>query len=144
MTSFDNVPTAASGLNRIRAYFSFWSATCDPAAVTSRTALQPTTVWRVGDVRHAASGRLHEDNGWRLDGTCSATDAIEPHVLALLDELEKAAVNWRDVSADGARQISIVVYANEYVPALYLSAEALLRIARLGASLDIDLYDLKE
>ena len=135
---------AASPQNRISAYFLFWSKSCEPAEVTARTALQPTRVWRIGDVRQAATGRRHEDNGWRLEGTCSSTDAIEPHVVALLNALEGTAIEWRDVCPDGQRQISIVIYTHEYIPALYLSAEVLLRVARVGASLNVDLYDLKE
>jgi hypothetical protein len=144
MTSFDSAPPTVSESNRIHAYFSIWCANCDPAAVTARTTLQPTKTWRTGDVRYLATGRLHEDSGWRLDGTCPSTDAIEPHVVGLLDELERSAVGWDDVCAEGIRLISVVVYANEYIPALYLSAEVLKRIARLGASLDVDLYDLRE
>ena len=139
MTSPDKPPQ-----NQIRAYFVFWSKSCDPAEVTSRTGLQPTRTWRIGDVRQAATGRRHEDNGWRLHGTCSSRDAIEPHVVALLNAVERTAVDWQEVCADGQRQISIVIYAHEYIPELHLSAEVLLRIARIGASLDVDLYDLRE
>ncbi len=78
-------------------------------------------------------------HGWELGSGLSTSAGLEEHIKALLNRLEGRAEPVGLLSATADVELSCVVYADS-APALNFEKSVIDRLARLGASLDIDLY----
>lgn len=136
MTSPSSEPPPSS----IRSYAVIWGQRCDPDAITRRIGVTPTKRWRVGDMRHEATGRRHTDAGWRMDASPETDATLEAHVEALLEKLWPARDQLRELRTVCEVQFTIVIHCRDAAPAMYLSAATIERLAAIGAALDIDLY----
>lgn len=123
----------------MRAYLMIWGATCDPDEITQRVGTLPSTTWRVGDVRHGKTGRLHEDAGWRIDAaTVEAT--ADGYVDLLLNQVWNAAAYLKTLGSSCELQINMVVHCRDTAPPISISSSNIARLAAIGAGVDIDIY----
>jgi hypothetical protein len=114
----------------------------DISGLADAIGLQPAQRWRAGDLIDG-SVRRYERNGWRLSSPGTAPD-VESGVDQLFNVL---SVRWSEIckiDGDLRRELSIVVYANEYVPSIALRVDQVQRVSELGASIDVDLYCLMQ
>jgi FMN phosphatase YigB (HAD superfamily) len=108
---------------------------------------------RIGDER--ARTALNEDwwqknkkfwdtTWWILEERCesnlaSAYDDLPIELHRLVARLDDAAETFAELAKEGSAEISVVISSNGY-PGMQLSGPLLAKIARLGVSVDFDLY----
>lgn len=124
----------------IRAYLVIWGDRCDPEQITRKTGLNPTETWRVGDVRHARTGRVHADAGWRIDAEGELGVDVGTYIEHLLDRVWPVREDFQALAATCNVQFSVVLHCRDETPAVHLAGDTVRRMAALGAALDIDLY----
>jgi hypothetical protein len=112
----------------------------DPDEVSKLLGIAPDFIWRKGDLI-LETARSYSENGWRLVSSLPVSSSVEEHVLNVLDRIEPAAELLSHLKPLEV-EVSCVVYYYDYTPVLGLSHETIRRLARLGASLDYDLYDM--
>ncbi len=112
----------------------------DPDEVSRLLGISPDFVCRKGEAI-LETLRSYPENGWRLVSSLSASSSVEEHVLNVLDRIEPVAHLLPRLERLEV-EVSCVVYYYDYTPVLGLSREVIRRLARLGASLDYDLYDM--
>ncbi|HKP75840.1 MAG TPA: DUF4279 domain-containing protein [Longimicrobiaceae bacterium] len=123
---------------RIRCWFEIRSARADPADITRELGLAPTRVWRAGESL-TRGGVAQEMSGWRFEHPIPPSIDLDEMACALLDllpsELPEAAItgNW-------VTQLTYVIEVQDRTPAMFFEDTTLSRLARLRASIDIDLY----
>jgi hypothetical protein len=91
-------------------------------------------------VRHARSGKVHDDSGWQIEAEGISAHDVSPFVEALMDLTWAHRDYFRSLRSLCSIQLSIVIRCKGEPPTFYLSADVLARLAELGAAVDIDLY----
>ena len=130
--------------NIVKARFIVCGFDCEHDEITARVGLEPTKIWLAGQPRAQGVTITHKENGWAIDLLDEEATETEPIVLSLLSVLDPAKEAIRDLSAAYHVEVSCVVRAEDFVPALSFQPETVNQIAELGAALDIDLYCLTE
>jgi hypothetical protein len=113
----------------------------DPDTITVATGLMPFRQWRTGD--DDKHGRKRRHSFWAFEVGPDETFDHAAQVESLLDQIEPYADIIREAVAglDVAAQIGLwwgEVCEGESTPSLHFPADLLERIARLPATLDID------
>ena len=127
--------------NEIKVRFILTGFECAPAEITERLGLDPSRTWMVGDPM-LGGARVYKKNGWRLELIDDDASGVEALVEQLLQQLEPSGDAIAELALENYAEISCIVFATEYVPALHFSHKTLQRITQLGAEIDIDLYCL--
>lgn len=125
----------------------------DPDEFSELIDVAPTKVWRRGEPRR--SGRVREATLWWWETGDQVERDSERLVVQVLEKFEpvagqlgQAKIRWGITLAVGlvvtmyveAHEVDGAIEVAAATPALFFSAETLSRLARLGASLDADLY----
>lgn len=109
-----------------------------PEQITEALGVPCDSCWRVGDKRvHTIIKET--TNGWVLDSKLPSTAILEAHIDALLGVINARVDSVRYLATTSEVVLSCVIYADT-APALYFDNVAIEKLARLGASLDIDLF----
>ena len=109
-----------------------------PDQITATVGLSYDHCWYIGDKR-AHTIIKEEKNGWVLGSGLPKTAALEEHIEALFSMLDTRTDAVKSLTTKSEVVVSCVVYADT-PPALYFDETVINRLARLGASLDVDLY----
>lgn len=125
--------------NEIKVRYSLSGFKCDPEEITRLVGLRPSKTWRMGDLIEGTI-RRDAENGWRIDSGLPNSSSLEEHLDRLLTLLEDKKENIAALAESCYSEVSCIVYAIDYVPALTFEKEHLRRIVALGACIDIDLY----
>lgn len=136
MTYIGNERIAAD--NEVFAHLVLTGFIGDPTEITGRTLCEPTKTWRTGDAV-GASSRRHHANGWQFTAPGGSND-VETSVDRLIQALGGSSAALVEISSEIEIELSIVVYARAYVPAIHLRADQIDWVSRLHASIDVDLY----
>jgi len=125
--------------NQVTASLTLTSKERPPEEILVATGLQPTRVWRVGEM---IEGTIlsYSWNGWLLESGLGSDADLESHALALTRAIEPAIPALKELSRSWDIELSCTVYANSYVPPLHFSGEVVQALAAIGAQIDIDLY----
>ncbi len=124
-------------MDRKYAYISV-NGTGDTALVTAHFGLQPTTRWNVDDLR--ANGTKYGFSHWTYESPTFEAVVLDEAILALVNFVEENALNLASLPADFEACLQCVGYHERESPGFHLDRGLLQRIARLGVSLDFDLY----
>ncbi|MGK2886969.1 MAG: DUF4279 domain-containing protein [Rhodococcus sp. (in: high G+C Gram-positive bacteria)] len=125
--------------NELRVSFLICGFSIDPDQLSEKLELTPSRTWRKGDLSNARTGRTYSENSWVLEPKNMDAASMDEQAAELLEQLLPLKDAIRSV--DGAEsQLTVVVYAREFVPEIHLSASVLAGLASLGCSLDVDLY----
>jgi hypothetical protein len=113
----------------------------DPESFTREVGIDPDGSWTRGDIRKTGL-TTHSNGAWLIETPMTECAKVEPLVAGLLDRLHGIEDRFDEtVRAHEAEAcLTIVIYAGVGFPACTFSAAILGRIARLGLSLDFDLY----
>lgn len=115
----------------------------DPAAVSKVLGLQPTKQWRAGEALPMPAPGVHKDSAWLFKGKAVAGFELTKHVEALLKQIEPYMERFAHLPPDITIYISCGVCDYEFRRSnLSLSRSAIEGLAKLGAEIDIDYYDL--
>jgi len=111
-------------------------------AITAVLGVPPTTTWRTGERRVPEATILHKQNGWMIRSPADPlTAAPEEAVLQLLARIPDPTA-FRRLPPSVEVQLTVTVYGLGDRPFVFLSADTVAKLASMGASLDIDTYDL--
>ncbi len=113
-----------------------------PEEITHAIGLPCEQSWVTGQ-RRGPTIILHEDNGWIIGSGLARTSALEDQVDGLLRRLAPVSSKVKELSARNIVEVSIVIYAGNE-PALSFGNQTLRALAGMGASLDIDLYIMRD
>jgi len=117
----------------------------DPDAVSEALGLRPTEVWRLGDRFPAPAPGKHKDSGWLLKGKPVAGFNLSKHVEALVKQLEPYTERFSRLPKEASLYVKCDVCDYEFRKSnLSLSRAAVAAVAKLGAEVDIDYYDLSD
>lgn len=113
----------------------------DPEAITQLTPLKPAKAWRAGDhIGRTSRQQPHNGYSFETPASSNAEDAVD----ALFSMLE---AHWQTICSavePYSVELSLIVRAVDYMPALHLRRDQVQRLTQFGAELDIDVYCLME
>jgi len=127
-------------LEEVRVQLNFAGFARDPDEVTTLVGIVPSKTWRIGDLIDK-SKRTYHSNGWRVSAERPVTE-VEVGVDALFAYVAPRWEALRQLSNECRVELSIVIYAEEQVPAVHLRRDQIDRLAELGGSIDVDVYCL--
>src|SRR5437588_12869514 len=107
--------------NRLRVYYSLTGADLLPEDVTRATGISPSQIWHRGEIRHAATGKLHEESGWSIESRLDESESMADHLIDLLALLSTASNTLTSYAEKFRAHVSVVIYAHEWVPEMFLS-----------------------
>lgn len=116
------------------------SVTHTPDQITSITGLRCGRSWLLGDKRGTTT-IVEKCNGWILNSSLAKDASLVEHIEDVLAQAAPAAAEIRSLSEHSEVELSCVIYSFS-PPALNFERAIIERICSLGASLDIDLYQL--
>ena len=123
---------------------------CDPSEITALIQLAPTETRKAGDLiqgRFERTGQRHywPKSAWKLRSSLSEdTTFQDSHITNILDAIEPQAAVLRELQTTCETGINCVGYYWNSNPGFHLSANLIGRCARLGLSIDFDLYNYPE
>ena len=118
------------------------SSTHTPEALTRHIGVECERSWRVGDKR-GKTHILEPMNGWLLSSGLIETASLDEHIQKLLERIIPLADRIATLPGETTVEISCAIYA-ESPPALSFSSSIVEQMAKLRASLDVDLYIMEE
>ncbi|MBV9493093.1 MAG: DUF4279 domain-containing protein [Acidobacteria bacterium] len=134
--------TSRNTHNRIIAYYTITGAELVPGEVTRRTRLTPSRVWNRGEIRHAATGKIHENSGWGITSRLGEAESVTSHLVDLLTQLDAASEVLAELAVNFKAYLTIVIYAHEFVPEMTFDRDVLAKLAALRVEANIDFYCL--
>lgn len=140
-------------LAQIRLSLNLQSSTVTPEDISAHLGVPFDKCHRIGDARarwpqNEASWQKNKkfwDTNWwileeRYDSTyASAFDDLPLALGRLIARVDHPAQTFADLASEGSAVLSVVIDSNGY-PDMNLPAGLLTKIARLGVSIDFDLY----
>jgi hypothetical protein len=115
---------------------------CLPDTISSILGIAPTKSWLKGDRVHLNATNTHAENGWSIASPSDATVvSAEEGVRALLQLFPDPTV-FSKLPKECSVQLTCTIFGYTYRPFVYIPADLVMRIAAIGASIDIDTYDL--
>src|SRR5438552_1532607 len=125
--------------NEIVAELNVTAREWEPSDFTARVNVQTTRTWRVGD-QIGKSTRRYQRNGWSV--ASPKMTEVEDAISALLSKVDPHWNEIKEASRGCDVELSLVIYARAFAPAITIRADQLERFAELHASVDVDFYDL--
>ena len=124
---------------RVEACFTVTGEGLEFSVIEEATCLEPTDVWRVGEAV-GFTQLCRKCDGWRY--AVSHEDNVDASAVmaSVVDRLSPACESIRLLGERGWHsEVSCVVYTSGQMPVLNFKPCTISSIARLGASLDIDI-----
>jgi Domain of unknown function (DUF4279) len=113
-----------------------------PDAVTAILGVTPTKTWLAGDPVLQQAVHKQKENGWMLRSpTDPASGDADASVLELI-RLFPDTDAFNKLPGAAQVQVTCTLYGYSQRPSMYLSTSAMKALARIGADLDVDVYDL--
>jgi len=120
-----------------------FSTSLTPTEIDTILGIKCDESWLKGDFRKGTKLR-ESKNGWIMNSRLSEYEPVEDHVRALLDRISPYIRNFKSVLDSAHVELSVAVYMySDRTPVLNFDKATLSNLCELGASLDIDLYNLK-
>jgi phosphopantetheine adenylyltransferase len=129
-------------MERRDVYVYFWIASAElaPTEVSKILGLQPSRTRTLG-VQLVANHRS-QNHQWTLNGPMPRGEGfLQDHIEALVAVLEQKAGELQVVRERAELGVNCVGYYCGAHPGLHLSASLVQRLAKLGLSIDFDLYN---
>lgn len=116
----------------------------DPSVVTNLICLAPTKSWLVGDPIFNHPTATRSNTKWEFESPLPLESDVEDHIEALLSVLEENVEGVSKAVEHFSAEIrcTIYYYENSCNQGFNLSENVIARIAKLGLSIDFDLYFL--
>lgn len=111
------------------------------AKIVSLSGINPTRVWALGDRVHPKAQNVEKENGCLIEVvTNTLPRAIEDLQLLIAGQNQ----NLKELPKEIDRELSCVVYIEDGAPDLHLSKDFVRFAADIGASIDFDLYEMRD
>lgn len=108
------------------------------AEIVTLSGMYPTRAWERGDRVHPKATNLEKENGCLVEVVATALPRAIEDLQVLL-----AGQNLKNLPKEIDREISCVLYIEDGVPDLNLSTDFVRFAADIGASIDFDLYEMR-
>jgi Domain of unknown function (DUF4279) len=127
--------------SRIRVAFRISGFSCSPDELTAHLGIEPSKAWSRGD-KVGATALVRPENGWEIIASAPEGADLAGHIADVLSKLypikSRMSCKW-----GGRRMVSCVIYSYDGDrPPIFLDLRLLEEIVELGASIDIDIYNL--
>ena len=126
-------------------YAYFWVAdfNCEPTEITDTIGLEPTRVVLKGEP--LKNGKTRRRSFWEFHSSLPRSEAFQDaHLTNLMAELLPRVGSITEVGSRYAIGIDCVGYYTNVNPSFHMSAELIQQCAKLGVSIDFDLYNCSE
>ncbi|MBV9042736.1 MAG: DUF4279 domain-containing protein [Acidimicrobiia bacterium] len=129
----------------VRAAFLLLGEGVVPDTISQRLSLVPTKTWRRGAPRIRGSRLRHATDGWAIETQPERALDMGAHVRRLLETVHPLAGPIRDLCGELRLTAEIECIARvaghgaPEPPILFFDEDAVVRIADLGASVDVDI-----
>lgn len=110
------------------------------AKIVSISGINPTRAWTRGDRVHPKAKNLEKENGCLIE---VVADALPTAIEDLQRLLAGQSVNLKGLPDEIDREVSCIVYIEDGAPDLHLTADFVQFAAGIGASIDFDLYEMR-
>ena len=118
---------------------------CDPEKITQIIEINSDKIWRKGECVHSKAKNIHKQNGWMIMSACDYKNtSVDEQVGCLLHMLAPHMPNFKNLPSNSKIEQSCIVYTHGERPVLNFSSAHVKTLGEIGASIDIDLYDLGE
>ena len=124
--------------NEQYAYFSV-ADDFDPAEVTARVGVSPTTCWRRGDIC-PQTRRERKFSRWSLDSRLPRSYALEDHIRDVLAQLEGNPPAFAAVSREFGGVMQLVAYFRRDYPGLHFERDLTEGLNQFSLAVDLDFY----
>jgi hypothetical protein len=117
---------------------------CPAEEISRILGIAPSKTWVKGERVLPEASNVHRENGWVLKSP------VDPKATTVEDSIEVLLTTLPDLGAferlpvGTEIQMTCTIYAYRDRPSVYLPPQIVSRLARIGASLDVDIYDLSE
>lgn len=123
------------------AHYRLLGLNLDPEEVTRVAGVEPSEVWRIGDLVVPRGQLRHKFNGWLLRSQLSSSAELHEHVEYLL---QKLAPGKEQVARFGqehqARVTCILQIQGDERPLIYFEPKVLGEVAEIRAGIVVDYY----
>lgn len=125
-----------------RVYFSASSSVIDLEELIRGLEQQPTETWQKGTpIPNRRVARSYEDSGFTYEIGDSKSGTADQKIAKLIDMLDSLSLDQVLNSKEIHREIQVVYYGyKEQMNGIHLEPETLMKLAKLNAHIDIDLY----
>ena len=118
---------------------------CSPEHITNLIGVNPTKVWKRGEIVHPKAKNIHKESGWLLSSQCDAVNSsIDEQISTLSNVITPILGNFHKLPEGLEIELSCIINAYEYMPPICFSTDSVAFASKLGASIDVDIYDLIE
>lgn len=123
-------------------YFSVSSSVIDLQGLIQDLDRQPTETWQKATrIPNRKAERFYEDSGFTYEISGSKSGTVDRKIAQLIDMLDGLSLDRVLHSQDIHREIQIVYYGyQEQMNGIHLEPDTLMKLAKLNAHIDIDLY----
>ena len=105
----------------------------------------PTKTWRRGEPVLPKAKNVHHENGLMLVAPCEPINStVNEQVDSLLSIITPHIDNFAKLPIGVEVELSCIIYVYDCRPVIGFSHETVRVLAQIGASIDIDFYDLRE
>lgn len=127
------------------AYFFLHGFECEPEEISAHLSLVPTRTWKKGEPYPRRKAHFFDYAGWQLEsGLPRDTHDLTAPVTAVVDLLISRYESFATLPAHTKKGINCVGYYFSENPGFDLSPELAGKIAKLGLSVDFDLYNMRD
>jgi hypothetical protein len=117
----------------------------NPDDLTNKLGINPTKIWRIGDLIHPKTILKRKENGWSLQSQLDKNHLLEEHIKYILNQLESKRNFLQEICSKNYGELSCIIYAiNKERPSIHLDQDIIKKVHQLNCEIDIDLYFLPD
>jgi hypothetical protein len=124
--------------NEYRAYFTV-TGEFDPAEITARLRLEPTSSWKKGD-RNEKTHHERKFSRWSLDSRLGKFETLENQISDVLHQLQPHSEEIKVITKVYGGVMQLVGYFYCEYPGLHFESQQVIGLASLGLAIDFDFY----
>ncbi|GMU74798.1 MAG: hypothetical protein AMXMBFR45_02890 [Gammaproteobacteria bacterium] len=117
------------------------SADWDSEKIVAKAGLNPTRKWARGDRVHPKATNLEKENGCLVEVTGASLSSAAGDLLRIL---EPTKLHREPLPKEIEVEFSCIVYMEDGAPELHMDQQFVRFAAQLGASIDFDVYEMRE
>lgn len=135
--------------DEFRVHFGIYDFSMKHEELTDLLGVQPDAVEKKGELVKVGQGSVAvtitaRADAWVLYSGGSKTDSLSDHLTSLKKKLEAVAAKISSVPDGFTAELSIGVYSVDANIGLNIDQSMIQILAKLGASLDVDIYSLSD
>lgn len=128
--------------SKIHVYLRLLSSDASLEDLSDLYQIPNSCIWRKGETRPGTILR-HKENGWELKSDLDAAATVAEHVSRIMSLIDPYRSKISELQSNWETQISCALYYyGDCVPESHFEPRLVNQMSDLGASLDVDVYDL--